>query len=103
VTEDGKPIAVLHPERRFFALQQQTTSLTAIRTNFLADLYVALGDPDATGGSTIRAYWKPLTPWIWMGAVLMAAGGMLSLFDRRWRIGVAARRQAPAAHPAPGE
>jgi len=38
-----------------------------------------------------------------MGAVLMAAGGMLSLFDRRWRIGVAARRQAPAAHPAPGE
>ncbi len=103
VTRGGAPVAVLHPERRFFALQQMTTSLTAIRTNFLADLYVALGDPDDKGGSTIRAYWKPLTPWIWMGAVIMAAGGMLSLLDRRWRVGVAARRRLPAAHPAPGE
>jgi cytochrome c-type biogenesis protein CcmF len=103
VTRDGAAVAVLHPERRFFARQQMTTSLTAIRTNFLADLYVALGDPDDKGGSTIRAYWKPLTPWIWMGAVIMAAGGMLSLLDRRWRVGVAARRRLPAAHPAPGE
>ena len=103
VMRGGELIAVLHPERRFFALQQQTTSLTAIRTNFLADLYVALGDPDSKGGSTIRAYWKPLTPWIWMGAVLMAAGGMLSLFDRRWRVGVAARRRAPLGHPAAGD
>ena len=39
----------MHPERRFFPLQQQTTSETAIRTNFLADLYVALGDRDADG------------------------------------------------------
>jgi len=103
VTRNGAPIAVLHPERRFFALQQMTTSLTAIRTTFMSDLYVALGDPDETGGSTIRAYWKPLVPWIWIGAVIMAAGGVLSLLDRRWRVGVAARRRLPAAHPAPGE
>ncbi len=103
VTSGGKPVIVLHPERRFFALQQMTTSVTAIRTNFLADLYVALGDPDDQGGSTIRAYWKPLVPWIWIGAVMMAAGGGLSLLDRRWRVGVAARRKLPAAHPAPGD
>jgi len=103
VTRNGAPIAVLHPERRFFALQQMTTSLTAIRTTFMSDLYVALGDPDDSGGSTIRAYWKPLVPWIWIGAVIMAAGGVLSLLDRRWRVGVAARRRLPAAHPAPGE
>ena len=36
----------LHPQRRFFPLQQMTTSVTAIRTNLLADLYVVLGDPD---------------------------------------------------------
>jgi cytochrome c-type biogenesis protein CcmF len=103
VTRDGAPIAVMHPERRFFALQQMTTSMTAIRTTLMADLYVALGDPDDQGGSTIRAYWKPLVPWIWIGAVIMAAGGALSLLDRRWRVGVAARRKLPAAHPAPGE
>ena len=103
VTRDGAPVTVLHPERRFFPLQQTTTSVTAIRTTLMSDLYVALGDPDDSGGSTIRAYYKPLVPWIWMGAVFMAFGGAVSLSDRRWRVGAAARRRLPAAHPVPGE
>ena len=68
VRRDGALIATVHPERRFFPLQQQTTSMTAIRTNLLADLYVALGDQDDSGAWTIRAYWKPLVPWIWSAA-----------------------------------
>jgi cytochrome c-type biogenesis protein CcmF len=103
VRRNGATIEVLHPQRRFFPLQQMTTSVTAIRSNLLADLYVALGDPDNSNGSTVRAYWKPLTPWIWIGSVIMAFGGVLSLSDRRWRVGVASRRRLPAAHPAPGE
>ncbi len=103
VRRNGTMVEELHPQRRFFPLQQMTTSVTAIRSNLLADLYVALGDPDDSNGSTVRAYWKPLTPWIWMGAVIMAFGGLLSLSDRRWRVGVASRRRLPAAHPAPGE
>jgi cytochrome c-type biogenesis protein CcmF len=103
VRRNGTTIEELHPQRRFFPLQQMTTSVTAIRSNLLADLYVALGDPDDSNGSTVRAYWKPLTPWIWIGAVIMAFGGLLSLSDRRWRVGVASRRRLPAAHPAPGE
>jgi len=103
VQRGGATVEVLHPQRRFFPLQQMTTSVTAIRSNLLADLYVALGDPDDNNGSTVRAYWKPLTPWIWIGAVIMAFGGLLSLSDRRWRVGVAARPRLPAAHPAPGE
>jgi cytochrome c-type biogenesis protein CcmF len=91
VRRDGVLLATVHPERRFFPLQQQTTSMTAIRSNLLADLYVALGDRDENGAWTIRAYWKPLVPWIWLGAVIMAFGGMVSLSDRRWRVGVAAR------------
>jgi cytochrome c-type biogenesis protein CcmF len=103
VQRNGATVEELHPQRRFFPLQQMTTSVTAIRSNLLADLYVALGDPDDSNGSTVRAYWKPLTPWIWIGAVIMAFGGVLSLSDRRWRVGVASRRRLPAAHPAPGE
>jgi cytochrome c-type biogenesis protein CcmF len=103
VRRNGETVEILHPERRTFPLQQMTTTMTAIRSNMMADLYVALGDPDDTNGSTVRAYWKPLTPWIWLGAVIMAFGGLLSLSDRRWRVGVAARRRVPVAHPAPGE
>ncbi|HWI26059.1 MAG TPA: heme lyase CcmF/NrfE family subunit [Stellaceae bacterium] len=94
-------IAVMHPEKRSFAQQGATTSVTAIHTNLLADLYAALGDSDGKGGWTLRLYWKPLVPWIWIGAVFMAAGGIISLSDRRWRVGIAARARAPrGAQPA---
>jgi cytochrome c-type biogenesis protein CcmF len=104
ITRNGALVAVVHPERRFFPLQQQTTGETAIRTNLLADLYIALGDSDQAGNWTLRAYWKPLVPWIWIGAIIMAFGGMVSLSDRRWRVGVAARaRRTEGAVPAAGE
>jgi cytochrome c-type biogenesis protein CcmF len=93
----------MHPERRYFALQDQTTSVTAIRSNPFADLYVALGEPAADGGWTIRAYWKPLISWIWGGAIIMAFGGVVSLSDRRWRVGAAARRRQPMAQTAAAE
>src|SRR3984957_8830281 len=103
VTRGGQLVTVMHPERRFFPLQQQTTSVTSIRTNPLADLYVALGDSDTEGNWTVRVYWKPLVPWIWIGCVIMAFGGVVSLSDRRWRVGAAARRRIPRAVPAAGE
>lgn len=105
VKRDEQIIAVVYPQQRFFPLQQQTTGETAIRTNFLADLYLALGEGDAEGHWTLRAYWKPLVPWIWIGCVIMAFGGVVSLSDRRWRIGIAARarRSIIASAAAPGE
>src|SRR6185312_14270659 len=57
---NGKMLAVLHPEKRTYPLEQMTRGETAIRTTLLADLYLALGDDDGKGGATIRAYWKPL-------------------------------------------
>ncbi len=97
ITSGGTEVATVFPERRFFPLQQQATGETAIRTNLVADLYVALGEADAEGNWTVRAYWKPLVPWIWIGAVIMAFGGLVSLSDRRWRVGAAARARRSAA------
>ena len=91
VRKDGAPVAEMHPQRRYFPLQDQTTSMTAIRSNGLVDLYLAMGEPDASGAWTIRAYWKPLVSWIWLGGLIMACGGLVSLSDRRWRVGVAVR------------
>ena len=77
--------------------------MTEIHTTLFSDIYVALGNSAPHGGSTVRAYWKPLVPWVWLGAVIMATGGVLSLFDRRWRVGLAVRRRLPAAQPASGD
>jgi cytochrome c-type biogenesis protein CcmF len=98
VRRGGVLVDTMRPQRRLFTVQLQTTAVTAIRSGLGADLYLALGEGDATGGWTVRAYHKPIVSWIWLGAVAMALGGAVSLSDRRWRIGVAARR--PAALPA---
>jgi cytochrome c-type biogenesis protein CcmF len=73
------------------------TTFTAIRTDLLSDLYVVLADGDGKGAWTLRVYQKPLVPWIWLGCGVMALGGLMSLSDRRWRVGAAVRRRrAPA-------
>ncbi len=56
-----------------------------------------IGDPDGKGGYTLRLYYNPLVPWIWLGALAMAFGGLVSLTDRRHRIGAPARHSRPVA------
>src|SRR3546814_3545675 len=63
------------------------TTEAAIRTTLLADLYAVIGDADGQGGWTVRVYHEPLVPWIWLGCLLMVAGGLTSLSDRRLRVG----------------
>lgn len=86
----GTWITTLHPSCRSFPLQQQDTTEVAIQTNGLRDLYVAMGDA-RDGGVVLRIHVNPLAPWIWFGALIMAAGGGLSLSDRRLRIGAPLR------------
>ena len=99
VTRDGRPVAELRPEKRFYPVSQTPTTEAAIHTTWLADLYAVVGDADGTGGWSARLYHNPLVPWIWLGAVVMAFGGAVSLSDRRHRVG-APRRARTAAVPA---
>jgi cytochrome c-type biogenesis protein CcmF len=95
---DDREIAVLNPEKRFFPVENGSATGVAIRTNLLSDVYAVIGDPDGKGGYTLRLYWNPLVPWIWLGAAAMALGGIVSLTDRRHRVGAPARRlREPAA------
>ena len=93
----GHPFTVLTPSRRTYSLQQMTLAKVAIHTNNLANWYVVVGDPQPQGGWIVRIYWHPLAPWIWYGVLIMAAGGAVSLSDRRLRIGAPVRRPAVAA------
>ena len=50
------------------------------------DLYVALGEPLDDGASwAVRLYVKPYIRWIWLGALIMVFGGLLSATDKRYR------------------
>lgn len=94
-------IATVHPEKRFYPVQAMPTTEAAIHTRWIVDHYVVLGDPDGQGGWTMRIYHEPLVPWLWIGAAIMTAGGLLSLTDRRLRVGAPTRRRVPAPGDAP--
>lgn len=90
VNRNGREIAIMHPSRRDFTAQHQVTTDVAIRTNLLRDLYAALGESHGEGKAArhvLRLHVNPLAPWIWLGGVIMALGGALSLSDRRHRFG----------------
>ena len=95
VKKDGKPLTIMHPSRRTFPLQKQTTYDVAISTNFLRDLYAVLGE-ERDGQAVLRLHVNVLAPWIWLGAAIMALGGGLSLADRRLRVGAPSRARARA-------
>ena len=92
----GSIFRVMTAERRYYPLQQQTTNQTAIRTNFISNTYIALGEPDSQGGWTVRLYYHPFAPWLWIGGFTMALAGFFSLTDRRFRVGVAQKSVAMA-------
>ncbi len=98
VLSNGRVITVMHPERRIFPAERQETVQTAIRTTILSDLYLALGDRRDDTHWTVRAYVNPLAPFIWLGAVVMALGGLLSLAGR-----LRHARAVPEAVAAPAE
>jgi cytochrome c-type biogenesis protein CcmF len=99
VARDGRPVAVLHPEKRFYPVAQMPTTEAGIDYSLARDIYLVLGDPQEGGGFAVRSYVKPFVNWIWIGAALMALGGVLSLSDRRYRRAAGAVR-APNAVPA---
>ena len=86
VSQAGKEIATLHPEKRFYPVQGSMMTEADIHTGVIKDLYVSLGEPLENGAWSVRIYVKPFVQWIWAGAILMALGGILAIADRRYRI-----------------
>ena len=97
VTRDGRPVAVLNPEKRVYPVAGMPTTEAAIDYGLFRDLYLVIGDPQDGGGWAVRSYIEPFANWLWGGALMMAFGGLLSLSDRRYRIAAGARRAAAKA------
>ena len=100
VEKDGVLVANLAPEKREYVVERSPTTEAAIDMGWTRDVYVVLGDPIAGGGWAMRTYVKPFANWIWIGTLIMALGGVVSLTDRRYRVGVAAARAPRNAVPA---
>jgi cytochrome c-type biogenesis protein CcmF len=103
VVSSGRAITTLEPAKRLYDQPKQPTTEAGIYNALHGDLYVTLGDVQPDGSIAVRAYFNPLVRLIWIGALVMSIGGLISLSDRRLRVGAprAARRsRAPKLEPA---
>ncbi|MCD1632941.1 heme lyase CcmF/NrfE family subunit [Martelella mediterranea] len=99
ISANGRASGVVHSAKRLYPSSNTPTTEAGIRTFGPSQLYISLGDPRQDGAWVVRVWWKPFILCIWLGFVLMAVGGVVSLSDRRLRIGAPAlskKRTQPA-------
>ncbi len=97
VTRDGRNVTTMLPEKRTYRDQKNPMTEAAIDRGLSRDLYVALGDQINPTTWIMRVYYKPFVEWIWYGWLMMALGGVLAVFDRRYRVAV--QESVPARRP----
>lgn len=97
VFENGKEIAVIEPEKRFYRKPEQPATEVDFRTTLRDDLYVILGSIDEEKTATFQAYINPLVVWFWIGGLVIIAGTGICIFPtRRARQREHARKSAVA-------
>lgn len=89
----GETIASLNAEKRHYQVQRNMMTEAAIDAGMSRDLFVALGEPLGDGAWAVRLHIKPFVRWIWLGSIVMSLGGLLAMFDRRYRVAA----KAPAS------
>ena len=86
ITRNGRDVDTVHTEKRFYNVRRQVMTQVGLQVRPFRDLYVAMGDELGDGSYAFRIHYKPFVRWIWLGAVVMALGGLLSISDRRYRL-----------------
>ena len=93
ISRDGKAVTTLEPEARVYMTPPMPTTEAAILSTLSADLFVVIGEANNKEHTewAVRLYYKPLQIWLWAGVAIMVLGGLISLSDRRFRMGAPTR------------
>ncbi|MCE8022703.1 heme lyase CcmF/NrfE family subunit [Billgrantia aerodenitrificans] len=75
----------MNPEKRLYIARGMPMTQVALRPGFFRDLYVAMGEDLGDNSWAMRVQYKPFVRWLWLGGLLMAAGGVLAVADKRYR------------------
>jgi cytochrome c-type biogenesis protein CcmF len=97
VRRNGQTVGAMAPSRRTFPSRATTRTEAALMARGFSQLYVSLGEVSADGAIAVRLYHKPVVLLIWFGTIVMVIGGILSLTDRRLRVGAPKPAKAKAA------
>jgi cytochrome c-type biogenesis protein CcmF len=93
-SRNGKVVAELTPEKRRYFVQGTVMTIAAINARWNRDLLASLGEDVGKDSWSLRLQYRPMIRFIWLGAAVMALGGITTLFDRRYKLAPAAARIA---------
>jgi cytochrome c-type biogenesis protein CcmF len=83
IEQDGVPLYELRPQKRFYQVRSVSMTEAGIVPGFTRDLYIALGEPLGDGAWSVRLHIKAFVRWLWLGALMMAGGGLIAMRERR--------------------
>lgn len=93
VKKSGTLMTTLYPQKRNYVVSMMPMTEVGLQPSLFNEIYVALGEPIvATNGKisedtwAVRVYVKPMVRWLWLGAIVMALGGLVAMMDKRYRI-----------------
>jgi len=95
IYRNGEFVAQLRPQKRTYIVQQSPMTEAGIDAGWNRDLFVALGDPLGNDAWSVRMQYKPMIRFIWLGAFVMALGGLVAASDRRYRLTAEAKDVSP--------
>ncbi len=100
--KDGEYVGTVRPQKRQYLVQKNWMTEAGIDAGWNRDLFVALGDQLGNASWSVRVQYKPLIRFIWLGALVMALGGLIAASDRRYRLKAtkASEANAPLAESA---
>ena len=85
IRRDGNFVGQVRPQKRQYLVQQNWMTEAGILATWNRDLFIALGDQLGNDTWSVRVQYKPMIRFIWLGALIMAIGGLIAVTDRRYR------------------
>jgi cytochrome c-type biogenesis protein CcmF len=85
IRRDEALVGEVLPQKRQYIVQKNWMTEAGIDAGWNRDLFIALGDQLGNDTWSVRVQYKPLIRLIWLGAFVMALGGIIAVSDRRYR------------------
>ena len=80
VYKGNRKITQLAPEKRFYHASQTSSTMVALHSTLVSDLYVIYeGKNPDTDRPIIKVFLNPLMNWIWIGVLIVVWGTLLAL------------------------
>jgi cytochrome c-type biogenesis protein CcmF len=94
VTKNGKLVGNFAPEKHLYLASQQPTSEVRRHATFQEDLYMVFAGVTDDDKTTVQIFVKPLVRWVWLGAIVVFLGTVVTLVPAKRELKLARKVEA---------